>query len=79
MASLPEELREAVTKLQQLFNAAGPVQLVAAAERLVARLRRLDEVLPRYQSVMSQLYEILRVRVIEEVVPAVTQLVSMQR
>ncbi|GFH06262.1 uncharacterized protein HaLaN_00864, partial [Haematococcus lacustris] len=31
-----------------------------AAERMVARLRRLDEVLPRYQRMASQLYELLR-------------------
>lgn len=52
------------------------MQILEAAERLVNRLRRLDEVLPRYQLVASQLYELLRVRVLEEVVPAVTALVA---
>ncbi|GFH28230.1 uncharacterized protein HaLaN_26686, partial [Haematococcus lacustris] len=51
-------------------------QVCEAAERMVARLRRLDEVLPRYQRMASQLYELLRVRVLEEVVPAVTALVA---
>ena len=44
--------------------------MVDAAERLVTRLLRLDEVLPRYQRLASQLYDLLRVRGLDEVVPA---------
>ena len=51
-------------------------QACALVERLVGRLRRLDEVLPRYQRTASALYELLRVRALEEVVPAVRQLLG---
>ncbi len=51
-------------------------QLVGAAEKLVGRLRKLDEVLPRYQRVASQLYEMLRVRTLEEVVPALRDVLA---
>ncbi len=46
------------------------------AERLVGRLRRLDEVLPRYQRVASQLFELLRVHGLDEIVPEVERLVA---
>lgn len=45
-------------------------QVVGSVERLVERLRRLDEVLPRYQRLATQLYEVLRVRTLDEVLPA---------
>ena len=51
-------------------------QAVVLAERLVGRLRRLDEVLPRYQGVASELFELLRVHSLDEVVPAVRGLVG---
>lgn len=38
---------------------------------MVLRLRRLDQVLPRYQTVVSQLYDRLRVVSLDELVPAV--------
>lgn len=46
------------------------VQVVGSAERLVERLRRLDEVLPRYQRLAAGLFETLRVRALDEVLPA---------
>ncbi|KAG1659544.1 hypothetical protein FOA52_016167 [Chlamydomonas sp. UWO 241] len=48
----------------------------AVAERLVGRLRRLDDVLPRYQGVAAQLYELLRVPGLDAVLPAVQALVG---
>ncbi len=66
----------ALQQLQRLFQAATPAQAAEAGGRLVQRLKRLDEVLPRYQRVASQLYELLRVRVLDEVVPAVAALVA---
>lgn len=54
----------------------GWAQAVAVGERLVDRLRRLDEVLPRYQRVAGQLYEVLRVHTLDEVVPAVERLAT---
>lgn len=54
----------------------GWAQAVAVGERLVDRLRRLDEVLPRYQRVAGQLYEVLRVHTLDEVVPAVERLAA---
>ncbi|KAJ9515477.1 hypothetical protein QJQ45_016477 [Haematococcus lacustris] len=71
-----EEWEETARKLLVIFHVQSMQQVCEAAERMVARLRRLDEVLPRYQRMASQLYELLRVRVLEEVVPAVTALVA---
>ena len=42
----------------------------------MGRLRRLDDVLPRYQRVASELFELLRVHGLEEVVPEVRRLVG---
>lgn len=50
--------------------------MIAQAEKIVTRLQRLDEVMPKYQQVMSQLYDLLRVRGLEEVVPAVQHLLT---
>ncbi len=54
----------------------GCIQVLAQAEKVVARLTRLDEIMPKYQHVASQLYDLLRVRGLDEVVPAVKALVS---
>lgn len=51
------------------------LQVLAQAEKVVARLKRLDEVMPNYQHVASQLYDLLRVRSLDDVVPAVKALV----
>ena len=51
-------------------------QVLPQAEKVVARLRRLDEVMPKYQHVAGQLYDLLKVRGLDEIVPAVTALVS---
>ncbi len=42
----------------------------------MARLKRFDEIMPKYQHVAGQLYDLLRVKGLDEIVPAVTQLVS---
>lgn len=39
--------------------------MVEACERLVGRLRKLDGVLPRYQSVAAALYDMLAVSVLD--------------
>lgn len=51
-------------------------QVLAQAETIVTRLKRLDEVMPKYQHVAGQLYDLLRVRGLDDVVPAVKALVS---
>lgn len=51
-------------------------QVLAQAEKVVGRLKRLDEVMPKYQHVAGQLYDLLRVRGLDDVVPAVKALVS---
>ncbi|KAF5839020.1 hypothetical protein DUNSADRAFT_1797 [Dunaliella salina] len=66
----------ALQHLMALFDAPSLPQACEAGERLVARLKRLDVVLPRYQSVASQLYEVLRVRTLDEIVPATMILVD---
>ena len=42
----------------------------------MARLKRLDEVLPKYQSIAGQLYELLKVKGLDDIVPAVNKLVT---
>ena len=53
------------------MSATGIMQVVAQAEKLIARLQRLDEVIPRYQNIMTELLDVLRVRGMDEVLPAV--------
>ncbi len=50
--------------------------MVPQAEKIVARLKRLDVVMPKYQHVAGQLYDLLRVKGLDDVVPAVTRLVK---
>ena len=52
------------------------LQVVTQAEKIVARLQRLDGVMPKYQNVMGQLYDLLKVRGLDEVVPAVQALLT---
>lgn len=51
-------------------------QVLAQAEKVISRLKRLDEVMPKYQHVAGQLYDLLRVRGLDDVLPAVKALVS---
>ncbi|GMH32940.1 hypothetical protein BSKO_00774 [Bryopsis sp. KO-2023] len=60
------------------FKLADIGQIMKHAEKLVDRLNRLDEVMPKYQKMTAELYEILRIRTMEEIVPAVHQIVSSQ-
>ena len=69
-ASVPPELAEALDRLMTLFNVHDVPALLAAGQRLVERLRKLDDVLPRYQRMAAQTFELLRVRSLDEVVPA---------
>ncbi|KAL3157007.1 hypothetical protein ABBQ38_001260 [Trebouxia sp. C0009 RCD-2024] len=62
-------------QLATLLEVASADQVLAQAEKVVARLKRLDEVMPNYQHVASQLYDLLRVRSLDDVVPAVKALV----
>lgn len=39
------------------------------------RLHRLDDILPKYQKMTGCLYDLLRVKAMEEIVPAVEALV----
>ncbi|KAL0019238.1 hypothetical protein WJX79_004955 [Trebouxia sp. C0005] len=67
----------AVTKqLATLLGVVKAEQVVPQAEKIVARLKRLDEVMPKYQHVAGQLYDLLRVKGLDDVVPAVTRLVT---
>eukprot|EP00798_Chlamydomonas_sp_ICE-L_P019229 gene19229-25854_t len=75
-AALGEEVAALLSHLCSTFSVQTHPQLVGAAEKLVGRLRKLDEVLPRYQRMASQLYDMLRVRTLEEVVPALRDLLA---
>ncbi|EFJ49191.1 hypothetical protein VOLCADRAFT_117327 [Volvox carteri f. nagariensis] len=60
----------ALENLMMVFGVRNATAAVDAAEKMVARLKRLDEVLPRYQRLASQLFETLRVTALEEILPA---------
>jgi hypothetical protein len=49
--------------------------LIASIQQLQARLDRFDAQLPKYQRAMSKVIEILKIRSIDDVVPAVQRLV----
>ena len=52
------------------------LQVLPQTEKIMARLKRLDEVLPKYQGIAGQLYELLKVKGLDDIVPAVNKLVS---
>ena len=58
------------------MNLVGKLQVIAQAEKIVARLQRLDDVMPKYQHVMGQLYDLLKIRGLDEVVPAVKAIIT---
>ncbi|GLC50209.1 hypothetical protein PLESTB_000354400 [Pleodorina starrii] len=64
------ETTAAIEKLMLLFGVRTATAATDAAEKAVTRLKRLDEVLPRYQKLASQLFEALRCTSLEEVMPA---------
>ncbi|MEW5300295.1 MAG: hypothetical protein WDW36_003235 [Sanguina aurantia] len=72
------ELCEVWERLMVLFKASSHGQLLESSERLVSRLHRLDELLPRYQRLASQLMEVLRVRSLEDIVPMVFSMMGAQ-
>jgi hypothetical protein len=69
---------DSLSHLDQLASILGtpgdPGQATLVAERLVARLQRLDEALPRYQKMSSQLFDLLQVHALDDIVPTVHQL-----
>lgn len=58
------------------LGAASYQQAVAKHQQLADRLKRFDVLLPRYQRLISQLYEVLRVSTLDEIISAVEGLVS---
>ncbi|GAQ77621.1 hypothetical protein KFL_000010700 [Klebsormidium nitens] len=66
--------REVVNKLLRLFHQSDEKQLVAHCETILSRLQRHTQVLPRYQSVVNELYDLLRVATLDAIVPAVRAL-----
>lgn len=53
--------------------------ILPAVQELHTRLTRLDALLPRYQRTMTAVYELLRIRAMDEVIPAVQQLLRASR
>ncbi|GIL44765.1 hypothetical protein Vafri_2272 [Volvox africanus] len=66
------DVSSALDRLISVFNVRTAPEAADAAAKAVARLKRLDEVLPRYQRVASQLFEALRVTSLEEIMPALS-------
>lgn len=79
-ASVPVgvEVSAALEKLMSLFGVRSAAGVAEAADKAVARLRRLDEVLPRYQRLASQLFEALRCTSLEEIMPALNMALQSQ-
>lgn len=75
-AAVGVEVSAALERLMAVFTVRTAGAAADAAERAVGRLRRLDEVLPRYQRLTSQLFEALRCTSLEEVMPAVRSLLA---
>ncbi|KAG2450781.1 hypothetical protein HYH02_004618 [Chlamydomonas schloesseri] len=76
VATVGVEVSAALERLMAVFAVRTAGAAADAAERAVGRLRRLDEVLPRYQRLTSQLFEALRCTSLEEVMPALRQLLA---
>ncbi|GLI64985.1 hypothetical protein VaNZ11_008410 [Volvox africanus] len=71
-SEIGKDISSALDRLMSLFNVRTAPDVADAAVKAVARLKRLDEVLPRYQRLASQLFEALRVTSLEEVMPALS-------
>jgi hypothetical protein len=53
--------------------------LAPAIIELQSRLKRFDALLPRYQRVLSQVYDTLDVRGLDDVLPALRQAIASER
>jgi hypothetical protein len=51
-------------------------ELIAAIQALQSRLERFDALLPKYQRTVSKVIELLQLRALDDVVPAVQRLVQ---
>ena len=54
----------------------GREQIVPHCEKLLERLHKVEDVLPKYQEITGQLYDILRVTSMDQIVPSVRKLAS---
>ena len=52
------------------------VQVLEQARKLEERLRRLDEVLPRYQQLASRLMDLLCVQSLDQILPSIQTLLK---
>jgi hypothetical protein len=67
-------MHDAWNQVKHLTHGDSFAELVSAIQQLQSRLQRFDGLLPKYQRVLSELYEILKIRSMDEVVPAVMEL-----
>ncbi|KAK9857180.1 hypothetical protein WJX84_007612 [Apatococcus fuscideae] len=70
----PGQLHE----LAKLFGVQKPEQVLEQARKLEERLRRLDEVVPKYQKLASQLMDILCVQSLEQIYPCIQKMLKQQ-
>eukprot|EP00898_Chlorokybus_atmophyticus_P005132 jgi/Chlat1/561/Chrsp103S01134 len=66
-------------ELMKLFGLTDESQLIPHAQRLLAKMKRLETSLPRYHKMATQLYDMLQVSSLEEIVPAVRSISSSPR
>jgi hypothetical protein len=50
--------------------------VIPALHHMQTRLARFNSLLPKYQKVLSHLYEVLRISSLDEIVPAMERLMS---
>lgn len=70
-----EEMNMVLQQASHLLgcDAAG---IVPAVQHMQTRLQRFNGLLPKYQQVLSQVYEALRISSLDEVVPAMERLMN---
>ena len=77
-ASISAAADEMSMLLQQVCNLLGcdSSGVLPALQHMQTRLLRFDGLLPKYQQVLSHVYEALRISSLDEVVPAMERLMN---
>jgi hypothetical protein len=71
-----EQHRHITSNLRNLYDLTDSSKIVPHCEKLLERLHKLEDVLPKYQGITGQLYELLRCTSMDEIVPSVRRLTS---
>jgi hypothetical protein len=74
----PAGLMRAMSEVLDALHVSDPNEALGQIERLVSRLNKLDEVLPRYQGCVRRLFHLLQVTSLDDLAPAIERLVASQ-